>query len=285
MISRRDFLKVASLGSTFGTTGCAKLRKMASARGKPYRLRTITYNVYVCQGWSRKKGPKPPRSEIYRMFAEALGKFQPDIITFQESPAEKVVETIAGYLEMNHTFFPSGQAWPGAVITRFEIAESRNCPIVGGKRPKDLFTRHWGRAVLATPFGELVLHSAHLHPSKNEVRMREVPEMVKAMEADFASGRPVILQGDLNHPPTRPEYDLWKKSGLVDAFTVAGEGPEMTIPADKPKTRIDYIWAYDPIAKHVRQVRVLSERPFRTDPNDPKSMALSDHLPVMATFA
>ncbi len=31
--------------------------------------------------------------------------------------------------------------------------------------------------------------------------------------------------------------------------------------------------------------RVLFEGPFRTNPADPASFALSDHLPVMATFA
>ena len=272
------------MGAAGGVAGCTRARRLSLRERRASKLRTITYNVYACQGWSRAKAPKPSQDELCRMFAEALGKFATDIITFQESPSEKVVATIASYLGMNYTFFPSGEEWPGAVITRFKIIEAKNCPIVGGERPKDLFTRHWGKAVLATRFGNLALHSAHLHPSDHEVRMREIPEVIKAMEADSASGRPLILQGDLNHPPTRPEYALWTKAGLVDTFVVAGVGPELTIPADKPAKRIDFIWAYGPMAESVREVRVLSERPFRTDPDDPTSLALSDHLPVMATF-
>jgi endonuclease/exonuclease/phosphatase family metal-dependent hydrolase len=219
-----------------------------------------------------------------RLFAQHLGKHKPDLATFQESPGEAVVAEIAGLLGMNHTFFHSGDSWPGAVITRFEIVESDNCPILGGKRPEDLFTRHWGRAVVRAPFGDLVLHSAHLHPGDNEVRTREVTAMLEAIKPDLESGRPVILQGDLNHRPEQSMYKQWTDAGLIDMFAVAGVGPPETIPADKPAARIDYVWAYGPMARRIRHCRVLTERPFRTDPDDPQSWSLSDHLPVLASF-
>ena len=59
---------------------------------------------------------------------------------------KSVVKEIADRLGMKYVYFPSGQNWPGALLTRFEIVGSKNCPVVGGERPKDLFTRHWGMA-------------------------------------------------------------------------------------------------------------------------------------------
>lgn len=285
MISRKSFLKTAALGAAGGATGCVQLRSGAWRAKARFRLRTITYNVLACMGWAKEKGgPKPPREQMPRLFAEALDAFEPDVITFQESPGEAVVEEIAGHLGMNSTFFHSGESWPGALITRLEILESKNCPIGGGKRPDDLFTRHWGRAVLRAPFGELILHSAHLHPGDNAVRTREVTEMIEAMKPDFESGKSLILQGDLNHTPQKSMYAQWTDAGLVDTFASVGVGQPNTIRADNPGAQIDYVWAYGPIAKHARETRVLFEHPFRTDPDDPKSMALSDHLPVLAVF-
>jgi len=285
MVSRRELLRIAALGGAAFPLGCAVVARRRAAGRKSRKLRTITYNVLECQGWSPGKGAKPAREEIHRMFAEALGRLRPDIVTFQESPPEEVVAEIARLLGMNHTFFPSGKAWPGALMTRFEIIESQNCPAVGGKRPRGLFTRHWGRAVLRAPFGDLVVHSAHLHPSNAQTRLREVEEILRAMESDFQRGRLLIFQGDLNHPPTDPEHGRLKQAGLVDAFEAAGVGPGETFKADHPAKRIDYIFAYGTMARHIREARVLRERPFCTDPDNPRSVALSDHLPVMAKFA
>lgn len=282
MTTRKDFLKASALAAAGGATGCSWL---GLRRGPSYKFRTITYNVLVCGGFSREKGgEKPSREKFRELFAQHLGAFSPDLINFQESPGEAVVKEIAERLGMNWTFFHSGKSWPGALMTRYAIVESKNCPIVGGKRPEDLFTRHWGRAVIDAPFGRLIVHSAHLHPGDDEVRTREVTEVLKAMKPDFASGDSVILQGDLNHPPTKPMYKQWTDAGLIDTYAAAGEGPPETIPADKPAARIDYVWAYGPIARHIQSTRVLRERPFTTDPADPKSWCLSDHLPVLAVF-
>ncbi len=39
------------------------------------------------------------------------------------------------------------------------------------------------------------------------------------------------------------------------------------------------------LAERLRECRVLYEGAFRTNPDDPRSFALSDHIPVMASFA
>jgi endonuclease/exonuclease/phosphatase family metal-dependent hydrolase len=293
MTTRRDFLKAAMLAPIAATASCARLLPRG---GRAPRLRSITYNVYACYGWvpDEKKfkqrraaaKDKTVMRDMAQRFADALRPLRSDIITFAESPAEWVIKEIADRLGMRHVFFKSGQSYPGALITRLEVLESANCPIGGGERPKDLFTRHWGRATLRSPLGDLVLHSVHLHPSDDRVREREVTEILKAMEGDLSADRPLIFQGDFNHTPARPEYGRWTAAGLLDTFRKAGVGSGITMPAPtgEPPKRIDFIWAHGPIVKHLREARVLAQPPFGLDPSNPESFALSDHLPVMASF-
>jgi exonuclease III len=65
---------------------------------------------------------------------------------------------------------------------------------------------------------------------------------------------------------------------------VKGTGQPLTVSSDRLRARIDYIWAHGPIAQRLTESRVLYEGAFRTNPDDPEPFALSDHLPVLATF-
>ena len=104
------------------------------------------------------------------------------------------------------------------------------------------------------------------------------------MENDVKAGQSILLQGDLNHVPDGPEYKRWRRAKLTDAFAAKGVGIEFTSRANKPGIRIDYVWTHGPIARRLVECRVLFEGAFRTNPEDPMSFALSDHLPVMAEF-
>jgi len=287
MIDRRRFLRgsaVIAAGSVLPATVVGSTAAHPPRAGAP--LRTITYNVLACRGYPKRDENKVflarAKARMAERFAMELALYAPDIVTLQESPSQAMVAAIASSLGMTHVYFPGG--YPGAVITRHQIAESENCPLIKGPRPKDLFTRHWGRALLRVRDQELALYSAHLHPSKPAVRKREVTHMLAVMGNDLKRGRSLLLQGDLNHQPDEPEYARWKAAGLSDTFATHGVGPPLTIPSTTPRKRIDYVWAHGPIAKTTKESRVLFEGPFRTNPDDPRSFALSDHIPVMTTF-
>ena len=108
--------------------------------------------------------------------------------------------------------------------------------------------------------------------------------MLQVIGVDLDAGRTVVLQGDLNHEPDGPEYPRWVAAGLVDSFVAKGSGQPLTIPSTKPKKRIDYVWASESLAPRAAGCRVLFEGAFRTNPEDPRSFALSDHIPVLAVF-
>ena len=104
------------------------------------------------------------------------------------------------------------------------------------------------------------------------------------MKADLNAGRSMLLIGDLNHGPDTEEYKLWIDAGWVDTFAKVGEGKGLTIKADIPKWRIDYVLATGPIADQVIESRPLFEGAFRLSIADKESFALRDHLPQLATF-
>ena len=248
----------------------------------------ISYNVLVCRGWpsDRRRAVRARDSgQMARRLAMELALYQPDIVNFSESPSEEIAKEVAGYLGMNHVRFPTGEHWPGTLLSRLEITESENVPL-GRERPPELFTRHWGRATLKLPNGDpLVVHSVHLHPRGDAPnRLQEIKALLEAIKPDLEAGRSMILMGDLNHTPDKPEYKHWVEAGWVDTFAKVGQGEGLTYPADRPRRRIDYVWAHGAIAKQIVESRPLFEGAFRVNLADDQSFALSDHLPQLATF-
>jgi len=220
-----------------------------------------------------------------KRLAMELALHDPDIINFSESPEEELTKEVAELLGMNHVRFPSGGNWPGTLLSKFEIIDSQNAPMKG-ERPKELFTRHWGRATIKLPSGvPLIVHSAHLYPTAEPtVRLREIRAMIESMKPDLDAGRSMLLIGDLNHGPDTAEYKLWIDAGWIDTFAKVGEGEGPTIKSDIPQWRIDYVLATGPIAERASESRPLFEGAFRLNISDEESFALSDHLPQLAVF-
>ncbi len=281
-LSRRNFC-----GALAASCAIAK----SSAFGeepKSIPLRVIAYNIYGLKGWPHQSDlakQAVAEGQMVKRLASELAKYQPDIINFSESPGEDLTKEVAELLGMHHVRFPSAGNWPGTLLSKFEIIESENVPLKD-ERPKELFTRHWGRALLQLPNeDELIVHSAHLFPTADPtIRRKEIHAMLETMKDDLAAGRSMLLIGDLNHRPDTVEYGLWSKAGWIDTFAKVGHGDGPTIKADIPKYRIDYIMAAGPIAERTFESRPLFEGAFRLNPDEQDAFALSDHLPQLAVF-
>lgn len=282
-ITRRQFC------SAVGAAGLPAITLPAFGNDKQQQpLRVIAYNVYACKGWPKdrplaRKAVKA--GQMAKRLAKELALYQPDIINFSESPSEAVAKEVAQHLGINHVRFPSGGNWPGTLLSRFEIIDSENVPL-GKERPKELFTRHWGRGTVKLPNDEpLIVHSAHLYPGPDPtIRLKEIRAMLASMKKDIDSGRSMLLIGDLNHGPDSEEYQLWIDAGWIDTFAKVGKGNGLTFKAEEPKYRIDYVMATGPIAKQIVKSKPLFEGAFRLNAADEKSFALSDHLPQLAVF-
>lgn len=281
-ISRRHFC------GTLGTSLALANSTLFAEDPKSRPLRVIAYNIYKCTGWPKNRaGAKRAvaKGQMAKRLAMELALHEPDIINFSESPSEELTKEVAKLMGMNHVRFPSGGNWPGTLLSKFEITESQNAPMKGG-RPKELFTRHWGRAVIKLPDGEpLIVHSVHLYPTADPtVRLKEIQAMIESMKPDFDAGKPMLVIGDLNHGPDSEEYKLWIDAGWVDTFAKIGKGDGLTFKSDIPKRRIDFVMAAGPIANQVVESKPLFEGAFRLNVDDEESFALSDHLPQLAVF-
>ena len=300
MMNRRRFLTAgaALMGSALLPAHPGRAARNDGVEAAETPFRSIAYNVYGCKGWPELRGNRArlaaAQPQIPKRLAAELALYGPAVVTISEAPDEESVQSIASELGMAYAFFPSPESFPGALFSHFPIIESANCPLAGdAPRPKDYFTRHFGRAILKAPFGRLTVYSAHLNPHSRETRLSEIALAAAAMRDDMHAGHALLLQGDLNHRPKHPEYDAWKGMGLADAFVLGkthkastdGDGtPTGTATSIKPGARIDYIWLHGPLAERLEDCRTLYEGAFRVNRDDPASFALSDHLPVMAEF-
>jgi len=134
-MSRRGFAAgLAGLGA-----GSLLLRADSDSAAGLLPLRTIAYNVLECFGYPvpPKGEPRRPAEDMMDRFAATLAQYKPDILTFSESPKEPISRGIAERLGMQCVYFPSGQYWPGTLITRLEVLESRNCPMRQGEHPAE----------------------------------------------------------------------------------------------------------------------------------------------------
>jgi endonuclease/exonuclease/phosphatase family metal-dependent hydrolase len=116
---------------------------------------------------------------------------------------------------------------------------------------------------------ELVFLDTHVdYRGDDAERLSNAAEILEAIQA--YRGRPTILCGDFNDTPGSRTHQKIAQH-FADARSAAGAGDGLTIPAEKPRKRIDYIW----IAKDsgLEAVRVWV----------PESPA-SDHLPVVGEF-
>lgn len=318
MINRRQFLTAvaataavptcstttitAAAGQTMAAAGAAPQDGAAAAAqtaatSAQARFRSISYNVLACGGYPRTKenGDRldAAADQLLARFVQELTLYRADVLSFSESILRPDAERAAKLLDMQFAWFAPGVpsfkgypiGFPGTLFTRHHIVESENAPYAKGRTPDAaLFTRHWGRAVVKTPDDTIAFFSGHLNPQRQDVRMAEITEMLAVMTPVIKSGQSVLLHGDLNHRPDTPEYARWIDAGLTDCFAAKGTGQPFTSNSIEPRGRIDYIWAAGPLAARLRDCRALFEGAFRTNPADPLSFALSDHLPVLADF-
>lgn len=297
-ISRNQFLKqsffsLVGLGS-FASAVNIFGRDSASIKYKTNDnlLRTISYNILACKGWSDNDNKFAERArkleQIPRRLALELSLYEPDIVSFQESPAEDKVAEIADMLGMNYVYFPGG--FPGSILTHYEIVNSENKPGRTNNSLEDLFTRHWGKAEIRLTNGaSITVHSVHLWPfykseADTKIRLREISELHQSVKEDLDNNKTILLQGDLNLSPDTTEYKRMQQGKLVDTFAKVGTGNGGTVSAAEPDRRIDYVYAGNPLSENIVQSRPLFEGNFRTNLDDPRSFALSDHLPQLADF-
>ncbi len=280
-------------------------------------LRVLTLNVWNRSGpWETRKG----------LIRAALEELRPDVIGLQEIVGDTEAETQAHELMRGlsvdgapwHIAFGAAQAWGAvafgnAIVSRWPITETVVTPLPVmdlGTGPDIADPRIVLLARIATPWGELPLHTTHLSWKFHEGYAREaqVLGVVAHVEATRRAGAlPDVVVGDFNAQPDAAEMRFMtglqtlarpggtpRSAFFADAFAWAGqrsaEGEGATFDrtrnpyaayAREPPRRIDYVFVRGP-DDHGRG-EPLSARVVCTEVVD--GVAPSDHYGVLAEIS
>jgi endonuclease/exonuclease/phosphatase family metal-dependent hydrolase len=246
-----------------GFSGC----QSASRQDAQAAFRVMTYNIHHGEGLDGKV-------DLHRI-ADLIKREQAEIVALQEVdkgvqrtarrdvPAELAALTGLACVFSNNFHFQGGE-YGNAVLTRFPIKRWTNTHY---KMLRPGEQRGILQLVLNVHGRELVFMDTHI-----DYRGDDTERLLNAAEIQelFQQYRrqPMILCGDFNDTPASRTHTKIAEN-FIDAWTAVGAGDGFTIPAEKPRKRIDYIW----IGKGSSIV------PFKAWVPD---SAASDHLPVVA---
>ncbi len=245
--------------------GCQSAGKQDGSR----TFRVMTYNIHHGEGVDGKV-------DLQRI-TDLIKREQADIVALQEVdkgvqrtarrdfPAELAALTGMSCVFSNNFHFQGGE-YGNAVLTRFPVKHWSN-RYYKMLRPGE--QRGLLQVVLDVHGRELVFMDTHIdYRSDDTERLLNADELLQAIEP--FRGRPMILCGDFNDTPGSRTHQKIAQA-FVDAWMAAGAGQGFTIPAEKPRKRIDYIWiSKDPLIEALRLWVPESEA--------------SDHLPAVGEF-
>lgn len=246
-------------------TGCQPAPKQSES----HTFRVMAYNIHHAEGLDGK-------IDLLRI-AELIKREGADLVALQEVdkgvertarrdlPAELAELTGMTCVFSNNYNFQGGE-YGNAVLTRFPVKRWTNTHF---KKVNETEQRGIVQLILDVRGREIVFMATHIdHRPDDAARWSNVGE-IEALINQYR-GRPTIICGDFNDTP---ESRVCRRINelLDDTWTLAGNGDGFTIPAEKPRKRIDYIWISKDKSLVALKVWV------------PQSDA-SDHLPVMAEF-
>jgi endonuclease/exonuclease/phosphatase family metal-dependent hydrolase len=204
----------------------------------------------------------------YGRLVRLVGHLQPDLLLVNESGARRRLRRFARHLGMlvaADPWSPLRRRIKNAVLARppWRIAAHRLHRFAGAP---GAFPRGALIARIEGPEARLWAISVHLglHPGE---RRRHADDLVGLADG---LGGPVLIGGDLNERPDGRAVSLLRDR-FGDAWSLAGDGPGETYPADEPVARIDYLLVSEGVA--VERILV---------PPGPDAREASDHRPLVA---
>jgi len=234
--------------------------------GSDTTIRVMTYNIHHGEGMDGQLDVK--------RIAEAISSQKADLVALQEVdrrvartagrdlPAE--LATLTGL----HYFFEKnidhqGGEYGNLILSRYPIEQRQNRHY---RMLREGEQRGLLQVVISAHGRRLAFMATHIdHRSDDSERVINVDEIREA--ADRHGSLPVIVAGDFNdHPGSRVHSKM--KQQFRDAWELVGRGEGFTFSADRPRSRIDYVWLSNHTALKPVAAWVVSSQ-------------ASDHLPLV----
>lgn len=257
---------LATLGAFLGSRG----RPLGREAGR-YPVRVASHNIQMgfgADGWANLGA-----------IAGEIERDEADVVLLQEVSRGSLlaggwdtIGVIARRLGYHFAYFDvQGPLIGAAIASRFPIARS-GVEWLPTPATSTRVAYVWAEVEMSG--GErLRVANAHLEDDDDEASVTSRLAQLEALAAGACGGeaRRCVVGGDLNSPAGRGETAPLERSGLRDAYLVAGGDPRagLTAHAARPEARIDYLWVSADLAV----------RDFRTA----ESLA-SDHFLVSAAI-
>ncbi len=235
----------------------------------PMTLRVMTYNIHHGEGLDGKV-------DLLRI-AELIRDEKADIVALQEVdrgvartakrdlPAELAALTGMTAVFANNYHFQGGE-YGNAILSRFPVRRWTNTHyrmLIPNEQRGIL------QAILDVGGREVVFMNTHIDYRRDDKERWANLDEIEGLAAQYA-GTPVLLCGDFNSVPTSRIIQRLTNT-FDDTWAKVGEGEGLTIPANKPTKRIDYLW-------------VTKDGPIKPLKSWVPVTEASDHRPVMAEF-
>lgn len=266
---RTSLLALAAL-----LAGCATLQPAPA----PQPLRVLVYNIHAGKDASGVDNLARVAALVRDSGADVVLLQEVDSATTRSGGVDQldVLRRATGF----HAVFGSTLRYQGggyglALLSRYPIRAHRLMPLpndppqprAGGSRePRGAL-----HAEVETPAGVLHVLNTHIDASANDQwRRQEATRLVAIADSIRASGAPLIIGGDLNSTPESAVQEIIRGAGLRDAWTLCGEGQELTFPARQPVKRIDYLYL-------TGTMRCTSARVVDTQASDHRPLTVTVH--------
>ena len=253
-------------------------------------MRIGTYNVYKFDGYPKEIADQslggPESTERIDHFVRVFEELDCDVLALQEGGVSPgMMQELAKRLGRDLVTVPSPLRWPGQILTRYPVLESRTFSHFSHREPVPPLSRCAGAARLHVDVDQRMwVFVLHLHPTDKALREREaaiIDERVRELLREESS---MVVLGDFNCDTSEVIHELLAKQGFVNAMERAGGGLKPTIDtAGKSKKHfIDHIYVSPALVDRLTRAWVVNSKGFRHDePREPGQWDHSDHLPVV----
>lgn len=251
-------------------------------------MRIGTYNVLGLQGYP----PEESAKEIGRAgsednathFTRVFSQLSCDILGLEEGISAGHMQKIAQPLKRYLATFPSPSAYPGHVLSRYPILESRVFSHIDPTEDVPPFSRTAGAAMLSVESEKLWYVVLHLHPGIVEMRDREADIIRIRLDELLQVTDSAIVVGDLNCEVHERIHLHLKEMDFTNAMESVGGGLAVTLDTTGINQQcIDHIYTSPSLSPFLRDAQVMRDAGFRHDgPQTEGLWVHSDHLPVVA---
>jgi endonuclease/exonuclease/phosphatase family metal-dependent hydrolase len=252
-------------------------------------MRIGTYNVYGLRGYPEAVAAPvlgdPESATAAAHFRAVFQELSCDVLALQEGVSHRQMQQIAAALDLHVATFRSPLHWPGHLLSRYPILESRtlsHASLIAAARP---FSRMAGAVLLSLPPDRrLWVVAVHLHPRSQTLRRREATIVRRTVQAGLRTTDQVVVLGDFNSAPPEPIHQALRELGFQSAIETVGAGHQPTFDAtNQIQLALDYVYVSAALAPRLRSAIVVRSPGFYADVA--ASWVHSDHMPVVVELA